>query len=34
MDELAIGFTASMRVNAALAKAAGADAPVKYLLHS
>jgi HK97 family phage major capsid protein len=34
MDELAIGFTASMRVNAALAKAAGADAPVKYLIHS
>jgi HK97 family phage major capsid protein len=32
-DELAYGFLAYMRVNAGVAKAAGADAPVKYLQH-
>jgi HK97 family phage major capsid protein len=32
--ELAVGFTASIRVNAALARATGADSPVKWLVHA
>jgi len=32
-DELAYGFVAYIRTNAAVAKASGADAPVKYLQH-